>query len=184
MKKFLITSAIVILSLSFCLFIYLNVKVGIGSNTNKLVIEQFNDIFKESSQEISDEDIIDLPKLQLNGTDYVGIISVEDFELVLPVQSICNNSFFDAVSACNYTSDVFTILGTNLKNSFNSYNSFNENDKVIFTNTIGKIFEYRIKKIKRVDEITNISQYSDADLIIIVKNYYDMNYVLFICESY
>jgi len=180
MKKILFICAIIILSLSLSLFIYLNIKINISSNINKLVIDQFNSILKESSLEISNEDIIKFPKISLNEKDYIGIINIEEYGLKLPVHSICSNNFFDTTTACNYTSKTFTILGTNLKNSFDSYKSYSVNNKIMFTNTLGEIYEYKIQKIKRVEDIKDILQYNDVDLIIVVKNYYGMNYVLFI----
>ena len=184
MKKIILTCAITILLLSLSIFIHLNIKINISINGNKIVIEQFNNIFKTSNLEYSNEEIKNIPKLELNSTDYIGSINIEEYGLILPVQNICNNNILDTTSACNYTSTTFTILGTNLKNSFNSYKSYNLNDKVIFTNALGEKYLYKIEKIKRVEEINEISQYNDASLIIVVKNYYDMNYVLFICDTY
>jgi len=184
MKKIFLICAITILLLTLSIFIYLNIKINLSINTSNEVIEQFNNIFNNSNLEYSNEDIKNTPKLEINGDDYIGIINIAGYDLTLPVQSTCSNKFFDITNTCSYTSNPFTILGTNLKNSFNSYKLYNVNDKVIFTNTLGEKYLYKIEKIKRVEELNEISQYNDASLIIIVKNYYDMNYVLFICDIY
>ena len=184
MKKNIFICSIIILSLSLSLFIYLNIKINIESNNNKLVIEEFNNIYDYTNFDYAVESITNTANLEINGTNYIGIITIENEKMSLPIKHNCNSNILNNTTTCKYNSNPFILLGTNLKNSFNSYKSYNINDKVIFTNTLGEKYLYKIEKIKRVEEINEISQYNDASLIIVVKNYYDMNYVLFICDTY
>ena len=182
MKKNIFICSMIILSLSLSNLIIINIKINIDSNNNKLVIEEFNNIYDYTNLDYSTELIKETANLEINGIDYVGIITIENEILSLPIKSNCNNNILNNTTTCKYNGNPFILLGTNLKNSFSSYKNYNINDKVIFTNTLGEKYLYKIEKIKRVDDLKNISQHNYSDLIIIVKDYYDLNYILFICK--
>ena len=46
---------------------------------------------------------------------------------------------------------------------------------------LGQIFTYKIYNVKRVKNIKNINY--DGDLILIVKNYYSFEYIIYICNG-
>lgn len=179
MKKVsrIFSSVIIVISISLILF--LRVNIYINRNKNEKFLETYNSIFRK--QNLVFEQKLNLPKIEYNGTDYIGVINILKDDLLLPIQSKCNNSFISIKSVCNYSNEPFVILGTNLKDSFYSYNNYDINDIVVFTNTLGNTYQYRIKKIERINDLNNINNY-DEDLIIIIKNYYSLEYTLFICE--
>ena len=181
MKKYFFISSIIILFVSFSIFIFLNIKIDKNINKNKQVLNTFNMIFSKQSLDISFEN--NLPKLQINRTDYIGIINISKNKLSLPIENKCNNSFINIQSACNYSNKSFIILVTNLKDSFSSYKLYDVGNTITFTNMLGNIFQYKIKSIERINNLNNVNNYNE-DLIIIIKNYYDMKYILFICDFY
>ena len=183
MKKIILFLAIIILSLSLGLFIYLNINISLNVNNNEKVVAKINSIFPESDLEIFVDNEFRLPKLQINGTDYVGIINLLDNNVLLPVTSKCNSSLLNIQSACNYSSSPFAVLGTTLKDSFNSFSSYNVNDIVMFTNTLGQTFQFKMKGIRRLNSLNDYLRY-DGDLMILIKDYSNMKYILVICDSY
>jgi len=181
LKKYFLIISVIILLLPISIFIFLNININVNNNKNTKVIVEFNNIFKEQSEELILDIKNNLPKLQLENTDYIGIVNIINNNLLIPVESNCNNGIFNIQSACLYSKDKLIILGTNLKDSFSLFKEYNVDDKVTFTNMFGEKYEYKIKKIKRTDNLDNIYKY-DEDLIIVVKNYYDVEYILFICD--
>ena len=179
-KKIVLICGLIIILISLSIFIFLNIKVNRNINKNEIVINTFNNIFKDKILEVHEN--FDLPKLQIEDTDYIGIINISKYDILIPVESKCNNTFLNIQSSCNYKDKSFVILGTNLKDSFSSYETFDVDDEIIFTNMLGRKFQYKIKKIKRINSL-DLSQY-DEELIIVIKNYYSMEYILFICDSY
>lgn len=176
MKKLIILPSIILI-ISISLIIYLNININLNKKKNLKFLETYNYIFNKQNI-IYDK--ISFPKIEFNNTDYVGVINVLD--KLIPIESICNSSFISTKSACLLYKKPFIILGTNLKDSFNFYNKIDINAIVSFTNNIGNTFEYKIKNIKRLNNLNNINTYNE-DLIIIIKNYYSLEYILFICEK-
>ena len=179
MKKVsrIFSSIIIVISISLILF--LRVNIYINKNKNEKFLETYSSIFKK--QNLVFEQKLNLPKIEYNSTDYIGVINILKDDLLLPIQSECNNLFISVKSVCNYSNEPFIILGTNLKDSFYSYKNYDINDIVVFTNTLGNTYQYRIKKIERINNLNSIDSY-DEELIIVIKNYYSLEYTLFICE--
>ena len=75
----------------------------------------------------------------------------------------------------------FIVKGNNFKSSFIMYKEMNDLSKVTFTNMLGQIFTYKIDSVKRVKNVKNINY--DGDLILIVKNYYNFEYIIYICNG-
>lgn len=185
LNKYILICSIIILFTSLSIFLYINIIIDKNINKNEKVLDIFNNIFTKQNLEVSLENINNLPKLQIEDTDYIGIISIPKDNLLIPVESKCNNYLIDIQLGCiyNYSNNSFVVLGTNLKNSFSSYKMYDIDDTIMFTNMLGQTFKYKIKNIKRINELNDFLQYNE-DFIIAIKNYYDMEYVLFICESY
>lgn len=183
LNKYILICSIIILFATLSIFLYINVIIDKNINKNEKVLDTFNNIFLKENLDVSLEKINNLPKLQIEDTDYIGIISIPKASLSIPVESKCNSSFINIQSLCNYSNNSLVVLGTNLKDSFSSYKMYDIDDTIMFTNMLGQTFQYKIKNIKRINELNDFLQYNE-DFIIAIKNYYDMEYVLFICESY
>ena len=179
MKKVYIIFPSIILIISISLILFLRINININKNQNEKFLETYNSIFRK--QNLVFEQKLNLPKIEYNGTDYIGVVNILKDNLLVPIQSKCNNSFISIKSVCNYSNKPFIILGTNLKDSFYSYKNYDINDIVVFINTLGNTYQYRIKKIERINDLNSIDSY-DEELIIIIKNYYSLEYTLFICE--
>jgi len=181
-RKYILISAFIIIFGLFSIFLFINIMVNKNIDNNLEVISIFNNLFPMENKIESLEFNSNLTNLEIDGKDYVGIINIYDNKLVLPVLDKCSNKFINIESACRYTNDGLVILGTNLNDSFSSYKLYDEGDHIIFTNMLGQNYEYKIDEIKRVNKINNIS--FDGDLVIIVKDYYNMEYILFISNFY
>ena len=181
MKNKILISAIIILLSSFSIFIFINVNITKNIKQNKKALDSINNILKEQELEIIDNTKENFPKLEIENTDYIGIINIPKNNLLLPIESKCNNRVINLQSSCKYSNNPFIILGTNLNDSFNKVSTYNIKDSIEFTNMLGQKVQYKINKIKRINNINDISKY-DGDLIIAVKDYYNMEYILLICS--
>ena len=177
-KKYLLGFSIFLLLISLSTFLTLNIIVNINDKRNKLVLDKFNNIFEDGFNNVSLEYSNNNPNLHINGNDYIGIITIENEKKSIPVESNCNNSFLNIQAACNYLDNY--IIGTNLKDSFLSFNKYEIGNKLYFTNMLGETYPYKINDIKRIDNLNNITKV-DTKFVIVVKNFYNIEYVLFEC---
>ena len=130
----------------------------------------YNNINKvDKAEEIIDE------LLRYNGNDYIGILNIDNY--LLPIKSQCKSLDIN----CKSDDSNFIIKGNNFKSSFIMYKEMNDLSKVTFTNMLGQVFTYKIDSVKRVKNVKNINY--DGDLILIVKNYYSFEYIIYICNG-
>lgn len=165
---------LIIVFISLSLILYLNINVYSSMYKNKEVANIFNIFFQNKTLNINNNNQNNFPILEINNTDYIGIINIKG--LSIPIESKCTNKY-----NCNYSTSPFIILGTNLKNSFSNYKLYTVNDSLEFINSLGDVYKYKINSIKRIDKLKFIEEYNE-DLIIIIKDYYNLEYVLLICE--
>lgn len=183
MKKILFITSITILFITILLFIIFQINISINKYNNKKVVETFNKTIKEQELAPSYEYDNNLAKLEINDTDYIGVLNITNYNLSLPIESKCQKNIIKDVSTCLYSKKNLIILGSNLRNSFLDYKKYSINDKITFTNTLGQIFQYEVNKIERISNLEDISIYK-KDLIIAIKDYYSMNYILLLCDIY
>jgi len=179
MKRNFLSISIIILAICITLILFLNIKIYLNKKKNEKFLETYNNIFIKQDLTYSDNFV--LPKIEMDGIDYIGVINILSDNLLIPIESKCNNSFIDIKSVCNYSDENFIIIGTNLSDSFNYYKRYDVDDEIIFINNLGSAFQYKIKNIKRINKFNDIKKYNE-DLIIVIKDYYSLEYILFICE--
>lgn len=177
-KVFLLSSAI-ILSLCLITFIGINVYASLKEEENANIVEKIKDVISSDTYSTSGE--LSLPTLEINDNDYVGIVEIRG--LTLPVQSDCLSSYLKIQSTCSYSHEPFIIIGTNEKNSIPMYKDLYIEDTVEFTNMLGEVFRYKIDKIKNVSNVDKLIDV-ESDLIIVVKDYYSLENIAFICSRY
>ena len=175
MRKYLLFCSIIIIICFSSVFIYFNIVINSNRNRNNKVVDIFNDVWENTIDVSFDE--INLPKMEIDGVDYIGVIKIENYDFILPIEYKCRRFG----STCKYSSKPFIILGSNLKSSFYNYKLYSVGDIIIFMNTLGDQFRYRIKAIHRKKELEDVS-FSEDDLIFVIKNYYSMEYIFFRCK--
>lgn len=179
MKKILLIVSIIILFTTISIVLFLNIKINNNIEKNNEIINKYENIYTNPKIEL--ESLKKLPQLEINNIDYVGFLNMNN-NLLLPIESNCNNSIFDIKSACMYSKDSLIIMATTLKDSITNYKLYDVDDNVIFTNMNGYASEYKISEVKHINSLDKISKYK-GDLIIVIKNYYSIEYILFICNK-
>lgn len=90
---------------------------------------------------------IDMPKIKIDGYDYIGILTIPRQKLSLPVASGWSNSAAK-VALCRYDGSAYLdnliIAGHNYSGFFSDLKSLNIGDEVTFTDADGNIFNYKV----------------------------------------
>lgn len=178
-KECFLHFSVVLLSSCLITYIGMNVYASLKEDENTKIVEKIKEVIPKDIYSSDTE--LSLPILEINGNDYIGIVEIEN--LTLPVQSDCLSSYFKIQSTCSYSHEPFIIIGTNEKNSISAYKNLYLDDKVEFTNMLGEVVNYKIDKIKNVSDIDKLIDI-DSDLIIVVKDYYSLENIAFICSRY
>lgn len=169
MKKFILFLLFIFVSLFTCFI----VKINIDYNKNNKVIHHIENIIPLQTESLITD--FDLYNMEIDGNDYIGILNIDNY--LLPIKAKCKSLDIN----CKNGDFGFIIKGNNFRNSFIMYKEMNDFSKVTFTNMLGQIFTYKIDNVKRVKNIEDINY--DGDLILIVKNYYSFEYIIYICNS-
>ena len=153
--------------------IYIFLQTTNNKNNNKVVLEILNN--GEFYYANNNNNNIKLPNLEINNKNYIGFINIYDINLILPIESVCNNSIFSLQSLCVYKTNPLIIMATTLSDSIKNYVDLSKNNNIIFTNNLGMSYQFEITEIKRLNKIS--LNYAD-NFIIILKNYFDGGYII------
>lgn len=184
MKKYFI--GIILFILVLCIFLNVLMLVNVGNN--KRILNVIGDIFYKDKVDIGSsyeyEYFNMMPVLEIDGTDYVGVVKVLKDNLEVPIRSSCNDSIIGINSGCIYTNrlEQLVVVGTGLRDSFKNYDMYNVGDVIVYMNMLGDNYHYRIESIKRVDKLDDVLEY-DGDMLVVVRDYVAMEYILFVCSS-
>lgn len=90
---------------------------------------------------------IEMPIVTIDGTDYVGKISIPELELELPVAAECNYPNL-RIAPCRYSGSVYldnmVIAGHNYSSYFGHLKDLSAGDELIFTDADSNVFRYQI----------------------------------------
>ena len=168
-------------SFILCLYFYINIHLSIQEN-EKNVHELYNRMPSiENGILLDDSD--EMPMVEINQENFVGIIEIPRFNRILPVGGIWNKNLlkYPLVYKGSIYDRSLIIGGSDSKKQFDFMTQINEKDKVFFIDMKGKRFSYEIEKIEITKDISNLNS-SEYDLIIFVKNTYSFDYTILKCN--
>ena len=94
---------------------------------------------------------MDLPKKEINGKEYVGILQIPALNLELPVLSQCTDSNLN-IAPCRYTGTCykshFVIGAHNSYYHFGNLKQLKEGDNIVFIDMKDRVFEYQVVGIE------------------------------------
>ena len=97
---------------------------------------------------------LEMPVTEIAGKKYLGFLSIPSLDLELPVSAELNREML-RIAPCYYTGSVYSdnmvIAAHNYRRHFGLIGSMNEGDLVIFTDTEGHIFQYKVNRVEILD---------------------------------
>jgi len=116
-------------------------------------------IFKdniENNQEDNNIDIIEhqtkeMPITTINGIDYIGLITIPDINLELPIISSYDANKLN-IAPCRYYGSIYTndliICGHSYKTHFKELINLNQGNIIVFTDPTGKKYFYEVLEVE------------------------------------
>ena len=129
-----------------------------------------------------------LPRLSLEGTDFVGIVEVPLFETALPVGASWGE---DAVAKypCRYWGNPYEksliLGGSDGAGQFDFMKNITEGDSVFFTDVTGLRFSYTVSQIFLTGDVSfEALSAAEGDLILFARNTYSLDYTVVCCKLF
>lgn len=128
-----------------------------------------------------------MPSIEIDNTDYTGILSIAALDLELPVISTCSYSKLK-IAPCCYAGSAYTdnlvIAGHNYAAHFGHLKNLHTGDTVTFTDTDGNLFTYLVADMEvlastAIDEMTN----SNWDLTLFTCTVGGQNRIAIRCQK-
>lgn len=126
-----------------------------------------------------------MPILSIDGTDFIGILEMPQYELSVPV---CADWGRLTKYPCRYNGGIYDktlqIGATSQKGQYDFYREISVGDTVIFTDVEGNRYTYAVKNLrfeKHADQ--TILNKEESSLTLFIKNMYDFEYLIISCMS-
>lgn len=127
-----------------------------------------------------------MPMLDIDGTDFVGIIEVPLYERTLPICGKWNSSQV-ADYPCRYMGSMYDgsliVGGSDNEGQFDFATQISVYDNVFVTDTTGLRYKYEVSEIKRTKDVsTENLDGMDAHLVLFARNTYSLDYTVICCK--
>ena len=94
-----------------------------------------------------------MPAVKIQDNDYIGVVSVPALGLELPVMSDWSYARLD-IAPCRYSgsayADDLVIAGHSYRSHFSPLWQLSGGEEVIFTDTVGNVFTYKVTSVETV----------------------------------
>ena len=127
----------------------------------------------------------EMPILSIEGTDFIGVLEIPDFDTALPVCAEWNAPY---KYPCRFSGNIYDrtiqIGATTQKGQLDYYRDISVGDNVYFTDMEGNRYAYVIsdmRYVKKADRET--LEKVNADLTLFVKNLYSLEYIIIYCDA-
>lgn len=171
----LIMGLLLILSLLFLIILSLQ-KFNQSDENLPIIAENIEKLIpKKSEAGISSCFDCEMPSIEINGCDFIGLIEVPSYGVKLPIYS----EFEEYVPKVHGGSngDSLVIEGKYSENQFGFADKIEVGESIIFTDLYGNIFRYKVKRITHSESINPEKFKSDKQaLTIFVK--YNSSYII------
>ncbi len=152
-------SGIILILTAFVLCIYNIIFDYTSGKNSKEALEEIENILQERTNEES-EDYLDnpdkeMPKINIKGKNYIGIISISKIDIELPVLDEYTVSNLNKAPVL-YKGSIYrnnaVIIAHNSLSHFKKIQQLQEKDQVIFTDLNGHKFQYEVIKKENISE--------------------------------
>lgn len=161
-----------------------------AQNGTPIIVENINNLLPDSySISIDEYAGHDMPAIELEGTDYIGLIEVPGFSIQLPVQGDWENKDL-AKGPCRFWGSIYNsdliIGGKNQQAQFEFCQQVDIGEKINIIDMRGALFNLTVQKIERSSDVS-FEKLSEGEypLSLFVKEKYDDKYIIVRCgQSY
>ncbi len=175
--------ALIVFSLALVALLYINQT----DSTKKMpqTTETLYSLIPETYMGFIDDRIdTSMATVEINGTDYVGIIEIPQYNTVCPVSHTWNKDNFKH-QPCRYSGSIysenFVIGGTDKHLNFSKL--INIGEEICFIDMTGAKFTYSVSNISVENDLpAEFTSTEDFDFVLFIKDSYPSKYTIIYCK--
>lgn len=128
----------------------------------------------------------DMPAVQIDGTDYIGILEAPDFQLKLPICSKSNQPDAKGLPY-RYSGSIYDgsliLGGEDCKGQFEFLKTIDERTYLNITDLDGNRYTYKVYSVERASDCdSKILESHECDLTLFGKSTFEMNWIIVRCK--
>ncbi len=153
-RRFLWSGGIICIGCAISLFVYNNIQDNKVRAHNVTALDNYEQAMLTAGGYDSPVDISMMQSLDVDGTDYIGVIDIPKTGVKLPVQSECTDKALGN-GPCLYSGtcgqDNMIIAGHNMRSVFNGIRHLEAGDVIKFTDVTGVTHNYLVHETEVID---------------------------------
>ena len=179
-KSFLIVGILLIIS-ALILVMYNLISDYIAGSKSKNVVDNISININTMKNTSDNKDLNrEMPTIEYNGISYIGVITIENIGVKLPVISSYNQDYLK-IAPTLYNGSIYknnaVIIAHNYKSHFGNLDKLSLGDKVEFMDIEGNIFNYEVINKENIYQESSSQLYvGEWDLTLFTCRNIDMKY--------
>ena len=161
----------------------------IASSKNDGVLETVYSLIPEVRSGTFDDRVdVDMPSLEVDGEDYVGIIEIPMLEVHLPIRARWDSGKVSR-SPCRFAGSIYDgsliVGGSDHEDQFDFAKTISIGDAVFVTDMTGSRYTYKVTWVELTDDVSAENLASrEADLVLFVRDSYSLEYAVITCDRH
>lgn len=173
--------ALIVFSCIYMFYLHISQKEALKASNN--IVSTIRSLIPENQNGYADEnDFTDMPSVEINGNDFIGLIKVPAYDVILPIHSNWTKnaltSYPHRFSGSMYDGSL-VIGGSDIKGQFDFTKYISIGDEVSVIDMTGVKFTYTVDDIITIkDNVEEAITGGSSDLILFSVNTYSFDYTV------
>lgn len=190
MKKgnILLLAGLILLVCSLVLVAFWQFRSIPANRRNQLAVQQIQALLPPQTPGITDQfSSMEMPALQIDGKNYIGLLDIPAFGVTLPVRSSWS-SLQSGVCPCRFSGSVYDgsliLGGTDQEGQFDFLEQIQIGDTVAVTDMTGARFSYTVSRIQRAgDADKDVLLDQTSQLTLFARDSFSLEYIIVRCTA-
>lgn len=185
-SKWIILLGVLLLACSLGILLYTQFSAQKAQKTSADIVARLEEILPPKSVGVVDDySSMQMPVLELDGAELIGVVEIPEWNVVLPVGSTWDTrtiySFPQRFSGTVYDSSLI-VGGMDQAGQFDCLKKMDVGNTVIVTDMTGAQFSYTVERIERKKSAeAEVLEDAQSNLTLFVRDEYSMEYIIVRC---
>ena len=170
------------------LLVFSQASASVNADKATATFEKLVSVFPHVENAVPDDrENANMPVMQVENTDYIGVIEIPAYSARLPLRAEWNKNKISS-SPMRFAGSVYNntliIGGSDNKGQFDFIKTITNGDSVYITDMKGSRFSYAVTKIYTTKDVSyQTLSAAEADLVLFARNTYSFEYTVILCKN-